>query len=179
MAENSSIEKTVEFIPLLKGSDAISRRIRRSRFANYRILLFVLDVIAIIAGFSLAAWIYGLGFFMMGDLKEYLILVILSLIPLSFYPTFQLFDYHRIFFQRNHIINLAKAFCLGMISIIIIILIYEYPLLLEGRVALLGIFVVALIFLIISRFLWNYILNIVRAVGISLIAIGLMALLSP
>lgn len=179
MSTDSNIESRLDFIPLFKSSDVLSKRIIKSRFSPFRFLLFTLDLIAIVFSFSLASWINGTGFFMEGDLRQYLVLIIISLIPLSFYPTFQLFSYHQIFLERNHVKNLFKAFCLTVLSYLIIMVIYHNPLVLEGKAAFLGILFGAVLLLIISRFLWNYVLNIVRAVGVSFIAIGFIALLIP
>jgi exopolysaccharide biosynthesis polyprenyl glycosylphosphotransferase len=176
---SGNIEKLLGHLPIFKGSDIVLNRAIRSRFSPFRFLLFILDLIAFIASFSLAAWINGSGFFMMGDLRQYLILVILALIPLSFYPTFQLFSYHQIFLKRNHIKNLVKAFVLTMLSYLIIMFIFHHPLVLEGKTAYMGTLITAVLFLIISRLLWNHILNIVRSVGVSFIAIGIIASLSP
>ena len=179
MPSDTNIGNTLGSIPLFRDNDVLSKRIIKSRFSPFRFLLFILDLISIIVSFSLGAWMNGLGFFMAGDMRQYMVLVILSLIPLSFYPTFQLFSYHQIFLKRNHIKNLGKAFCLTMLSYLIILFIYHNPLVLEGKAAFLGILFIAVLFLIISRFLWNHVLNIVRSVGISFLAIGLIALLSP
>ena len=179
MASDSGVEKNLEFTPLFRGNDVISKRIIKSRFTPYSFLLFFLDIIAIIVSFSLAAWINGLGFFMMGDMRLYATLIIISLIPLSFYHTFQLFSYHLIFSARNHIKNLGKVFCLTVLSYFMIMVIYHNPIVLEGKVTFFVVLVGAVIILVISRFLWNHILNILRAVGISFIAIGLIELLNP
>lgn len=179
MSEENIIEKALGFVPFLKGADVISNRVIRSRFSPFRFLLFVLDLIAVIAGFSLASWMNGLGFFLNGDVNQYLVLVVLSLIPLSFYPTFQLFSHHRIFSKNTHIKNLGKAFGLSLLSYSIVLIVYHNPFILEGKAAFIGILSASVLFLILSRFLWNYTLNIVRSVGVSFIAIGLISSLIP
>jgi exopolysaccharide biosynthesis polyprenyl glycosylphosphotransferase len=179
MSDDNIIEKTLGFVPFLRGSDVFSKRIIKSRFSPFRFLLVIFDLIAINLSFSLAAWIGGLGFFMRGDVNQYLILIIVSLIPLSFYPTFQLFSYHQIFLKRIHIKNLRKAFSLSLLSYLILLVVYHNPFILEGKTGLVVMLFSSVLFLILSRFLWNHILNIVRSVGVSFIAIGLIAGLSP
>lgn len=176
---SENLENLLGSVPIFKGSGIISNRTISSRFSPFRFLLFVLDLAAAIVSFSLAAWANGLGFFMAGDLRQYMVLVILALIPIGFYPTFQLFSYHQIFLRRSHLKNLGKAFCLTILAYILILAIYHNALVLEGKTALLGVFVVAVAVLVISRFLWNHILNIVRSVGVAFIAIGLIAWLIP
>lgn len=179
MSFDSDIENSMDFVPLFRGSDVLSKRIIKARFSPFRFLLFALDLVAIVFSFSLASWINGTGFLMAGDLRQYLVLIIISLIPLSFYPTFQLFSYHQIFLKRNHIRNLFKAFSLTILSYLIIMVIYHNPFVLEGKAGFLGVLLGAVLLLIISRLLWNYVLNLVRAVGVSFIAVGLIAFLIP
>jgi exopolysaccharide biosynthesis polyprenyl glycosylphosphotransferase len=176
---DDGMEETLGFVPVLKGSDVLSKTIKRSRFSPYRFLLLAIDVLSITAGFSLAAYMTGLGFFVMGDLRQYLILTTITLIPLSFFPTLHLYSYHQIFFQKNHIKGLSKAFILSMLSILIILFIYANPLVLSGKTAFLWIIIIAFSIMIISRFLWNHLLTLVRSVGVSFLAIGIIASLSP
>jgi exopolysaccharide biosynthesis polyprenyl glycosylphosphotransferase len=173
------MEKTLGFIPVLKGSDVLSKTIRSSRFSPYRFLLLAIDVLSINAGFALAVYMTESFLFMTVDLRQYLILFVITLIPLSFFPTFHLYSYHLIFFQKNHIKGLGKAFILGMLSTLIITFIYANPLVLKGKTAFLWIIIIGILIMFISRFLWNHILTLVRSAGVSFLAVGIMAILSP
>ncbi|MBW1863174.1 MAG: exopolysaccharide biosynthesis polyprenyl glycosylphosphotransferase [Deltaproteobacteria bacterium] len=179
MPSLNSVEKTLQFTPLLKGSDAISKDFRRRGFSLYKFSLFVHDLIMINLAFGLSTWITGLSIFILGDLIQSLILLILSLIILSFFPTFNLYNYHHIFFQKSHSNNLVKAFGWSLPALGIVVFLFAYPQTLQGNSSVWLIFIFAIGLLIISRFLWDHILNILRSVGISFLATGLIAIISP
>ena len=180
MSSDSDIAAGPDSSPLFRQNGVLLKKIIRSRFSPFRFILFTLDVIALVVSFSLASWMHGLGFIMMGDLKHYQLLVIVALIPAAFYPTYRLFSYHNIFLlRRNHLRGIAKSFRMAALSYLIMLVIYNNTFILEGRAAFLFAVIAAVGVLVVSRFLWNHILNIVRSVGVAFIAIGLMEWFTP
>lgn len=171
-------DKTLKFIPILKGSDALSLHMKGTRFSIYMLLLFLLDLIAIGLGFFLATRISDIEI-NFGDIINCLLFLIFPLVILISFPRFRLYSYHHIFYQFRHIKILAKAFGLSFLSLALIVFVYSYPIILEGKAAYLIITFAAIGILVISRFFWNHILDITKAFGISFIAIGIIAYLSP
>ncbi len=177
MSASDVSDKTLKFVPILKGSDAILN-VKGSRFVLYKFLLFIQDFITVALGFYLAAEISGVVVYL-GNVTDVLLLTIFSLVIIGFFPTFKLYSYHHIFSQKRHITILLKAFALSIISLGLIVLVYTYQLSLEGKSAFIIVGAAAVFILIISRFFWSHILDITKAFGISFIAIGIIAIISP
>ena len=178
MAESIADDKALEFVYALKGSNTLPLNIKGARFSMYKFLLFLQDFITINLGFYLITW------FLWGDiyfesLNNFLLVLVFSLVILGFFPTFKLYSYHHIFYQKRHLKILTKAFGLSIISFALIYFVYHYPINLEGKTAYFLAAFASIAILLISRFFWSHILEITRALGISFIAIGIIAFLSP
>lgn len=181
MPQSIANDKTLEFVEDMqvpKGNEALSLNIRNARFSMYKFMLFLQDFLTINLGLYLAARFLSIEIFN-GGLINFLVIVVISLVILGFFPTFKLYSYHQIFYRKRHLTFLTKAFCLGLLSIGIILFVFDYSIDLEGKTAYFIIAFSAIAILLISRFLWNHILDIAMAFGISFIAIGIIAFLSP
>lgn len=178
MSDTNASGKTLKFVPILKGSDAISLHMRESRFVLYKFLLFVQDFIAVALGFYLAAEISGVAVYL-GNYRDLLLFTVLSFVVLGFFPASKLYSYHHILSRRRHLMILAKAFVLSIISLGLIVFVYTYKISLEGKSAFFIVAFASIFILIVSRFFWAHILDIARAFGLSFIAIGIIAFLYP
>jgi len=178
MLKHHSGEDVLEFTPFLKGSDALTKKIGRNRISPYKVGLCVHDIIAALLAFGLSAWITGLSTSSGVNLVHWLSFAVLPLIAISFFQTYNLYNYHLIFFSKNHLINLAKAFGWSLLSLSIIAFLLAYPDILEGTGVILLIFLGAIGILLVSRFFGDQLLNVLKAVGISFLAIGIIDLLN-
>ena len=164
----------LEFVPFLKGDDAVARAGRRSLLSPYKIALFAQDLIVANLSFWLAAWITGAGSFLVDDPIQAISLLVLSLVLLAFFPTYRLYSYHHIFLTRMHSIQLFKSFFWSILTVGTILFLYTYPNFLEGGAAIPLVFLSAIAVLLLSRFYWNYLLYLVKAIGLSFIALGVI-----
>jgi len=178
MVKHHSGEDVLEFTPFLKGSDALTKKIGRNRISPYKVGLCVHDIIAALLAFGLSAWITGLSTSSGVNLVHWLSFAVLPLIAISFFQTYNLYNYHLIFFSKNHLINLVKAFGWSLLSLSIIAFLLAYPDSLEGTGVILLIFLGAIGILLVSRFFGDQLLNVLKAVGISFLAIGIIDLLN-
>lgn len=179
MARSHSGEELLRFTPFLKGSDALSDKIGKARFPSYQAALFAHDFIAVVLAFGFSVWISGLSSFLLENSIQSVSLFILSLLVIAFFPTYNLYSYHFIFSSKNHLVNLIKSFCWGLLTLSIIVFLYTYPYLLMGRYVVLLFFLAALGLLLLSRFFWDHMLYLLKSVGISFLAVGIIGLIIP
>ena len=179
MARSHSGEELLGFTPFLKGSDALSDKIGKARFPSYQAALFAHDCIAVMLAFGFSVGISGLSSFLLENSIHSVSLFILTLVVISFFPTYNLYSYHFIFLSKNHLVNLIKSFCWGLLTLGIIVFLYTYPYLLTGRYVVLLFFLAALGLLILSRFFWNHMLYLLKSVGMSFLAVGIIGLIIP
>jgi len=179
MARIHSGEDVLDFTPVLKGNGAFTGLLKGSRVSPYRFALFVHDLFMITAAFGLGTWVSGVSFFLWNRPIQAISLLIFALIVISFFPTYNLYSYHYIFLRKSHLINLIKAYFWGAFTIGIVLLIYTYPQFLQGKFAIFFLFFVAIVLLLLSRFISDYLLTILKAIGLGFLAIGVMGFLYP
>jgi exopolysaccharide biosynthesis polyprenyl glycosylphosphotransferase len=179
MVEPKSGEDVVHFIPLLKGSDAVEARAPRIGISVYQFALAGLDVILSLFAFWVAARITGLVWLIEGRPAQYACLFLLSLVLIAFFLTYHLYSYRYIFLPKAHLVNLLKAMCWSILTIGMILILYTYPQIFRGLAALLTVSVVAIILLLLSTFYRRYLINFLKAMGVSFILAGIMAFVVP
>ena len=179
MARSHSGEELLGFTPFLKGSDALLDKTGKARFPSYQAALFAHDCIAVMVAFGFSVWISGLTSFLFENSIHSVSLFILVLLVIAFFPTYNLYSYHFIFSSKNHLVNLIKSFCWSFLTLGIIVFLYTYPYLLKGRYVVLLLFLAALGLLLLSRFFWNHMLYLLKSVGMSFLAVGIIGLIIP
>ena len=115
-------EEVLEFTPFLKGSDALTRGMGRSRVSPYKLALLAHDVLAALVAFSFGAWITGLNSALQMSAIHVFSFALLPLIAISFFQTYNLYNYHLIFFSKNHVLNLLKSLAWGLLTLGIVAL---------------------------------------------------------
>jgi exopolysaccharide biosynthesis polyprenyl glycosylphosphotransferase len=179
MEQTNIAEETLKPLPILKATDRLARTRWKRILSPYKLALFSVDLISCILTFGFYLWLVGLSIFPDDTLRQFYILVIFSLTIISFFPTYYLYTYHRIFSSKNHLINTAKSYGWGLVSIGIIIFMYIFPVFPSQELIIIPmIFFIAIGLLILSRFLGDQFLNFLKSVGIGFLAIGLIEMVS-
>jgi len=179
MARSHSAEELLRFTPFIKGSDALAKKTGRTRFPSYQAALFAHDCIAVMLAFGFGVWISGLIPFLFDNSIQSVSIFIVALVVIAFFPTYNLYSYHFIFLSKNHLVNLIKSFCWSLLTLGIIVFLYVYPYLLEGRYVVPLLFLAALGLLLLSRFFWDHLLYLLKSVGMSFLAIGIIGMIIP
>ena len=179
MVEAKSGEEVVHFIPLLKGSDAVGARAPRIGISMYQFALAGLDMIISLFAFWVVARMTGLVWLIEGQPAQYACLFLLSLVLIAFFLSYHLYSYRYIFLPKAHLVYLFKAMSWSILTLGMILILYTYPQIFRGPAALLTVSVVAIILLLLSTFYWRYLINFLKAVGVSFILAGIMAILVP
>jgi len=179
MANTQSSDETLEFTPFLNKSDVVSKKNKINVFSPYKPALFVHDLIAAGLAFGLGSWITGLGFFEKGNLSYSVVLLALSFVVISFFSSFNLYNYHIIFLRRNHLKSIFKSFFWSLVTYTIIAFLYTFPNLFGDISPITGLFFffAAAGILLFARFFSDHLLNLLKSIGISFLAAGTIGLI--
>jgi exopolysaccharide biosynthesis polyprenyl glycosylphosphotransferase len=172
-------EEVAHFMPLLKGSDAVGARAPRTAVSMYQMTLVGADLMLALFAFWVAARITGLVWLIEGQPAQYFCLFAVSLVLISFFPTYHLYSYRYIFIPKAHLVYLFKALCWSVLTLGMILTLFTHPELFRGLEALITISVVGIVILLLSTFYWRYLINFLKAMGASFVLAGLMAFLVP
>ena len=167
-------EKVLKYTPILKGSDAQTKKVGRRRLSPYKFVLFAHDLITANLAFAVSAWICGSAFLMGTYSGQGGLLFLVSLLTIASFPAYRLYSYHLICSKRNHLINLLKSFGWGLLTLGITMFFWWYSHFLHIFAVILLICLASISLLLLSRFLSGYLLNILNSAGISFLAIGVL-----
>ena len=179
MATMGSEESALQLSPFYKVTDKPSKRDTRNRFFSYKFGLVVLDLIMVQLAFGLGGLAVDSSFYLRGNLNQVLLLCVLSLVVLAFFPAFDLYSYHVIFLRKKHLANQIKSFgwsllTFGMVSSILI-----WPQLFTSYYSISIIFIAAVVMMIASRFFGGQLLYVIESIGISFLIVGMIGLINP
>jgi exopolysaccharide biosynthesis polyprenyl glycosylphosphotransferase len=165
--------------PLLLSPGKIEglNRLKRTRYFNYKTVLLLVDTLGAFTAFALGAHIAGFGFDFNTQWMQTVSLTVFALISISYFTTFDLYSYHRIFSRKLHLIQLGKSLVASLVTIALIFALYTWPQMLGNMYFVPMLFLFALVLLLLSRFLSEQLLNILRVFGLSFFATGIFSLM--
>jgi exopolysaccharide biosynthesis polyprenyl glycosylphosphotransferase len=157
---------------------------KRPRVFSYKLALFTTDIAAAFGAAVIGAWIVDQGAIARLGAFQQAFFLALCLTPIFFFSNFHLYNYHQIYFPRRHLMQLAKACGLGLFTVVIMIFTYEWPEFFSSGIFIpsLAVFSSAVLLvnrLMISRFLEEKIIVLLKAIGLALCAVGLIGILKP
>lgn len=179
MSDIYSDNNTLEFTLFRKKTKITPRK--WSVHSGYKIALFFNDFIMAALGLVLGLWISGMDFSLVVNTTQFIVILVIFFVAISFFSTFNLYNYNFIFLLKNHLVNIIKAIFWGFMAIGLITFIYNSPdfLYKNHYIFLILITMAATVLLLLSRSFWKNQLNIVKAFGISLITIGIINFIIP
>lgn len=158
----------------------LSERVSRRFYAPYKIALFTSDVFLICGAFLFSALVSGYTLSLDGEQQgQVIILLVMAMLIGSFFRTYNLYSYHLIFSIKMHIRNLCIALGWGAVTLLLIFLIYSWPQLINNTFFIPILFLLAMVMLLISRFFYSHMLNILKVMGISFLATGFFSIINP
>ncbi len=174
-------EHVMKYSGLKSGEDTNEKKIRFFPVSPYKFTLFVLDLFI-----SFVAFLLGVGITIGSDAlsgasgRHFMALFVFSSICMCFFSTYNLYSYHLIFSKRNHFINLFKSFFWSLLTFCMIAFLYVWPYLFGNNALIIGIFLFAssVGLMLLARFFWDQILNILKAMGVSCLVIGIIGLVT-
>ena len=147
------------------------------RFAFYKMLLVIQDILLVEAIFVLFWWSAQHTNNVFFSYRELGICMIVGLVAIAYLPALNTYSYHLIFSKSHHISILTKAMGWGGVSLGMLSIIYTWPQLFEGVYLAPVMIVFALIILLLSRFYSDQLVNLLMALGISFLGTAALELL--
>jgi len=179
MAKMRIREEGLEPSPFYKETVTPSKQSMKNRFFSYKFGLVIHDLIIVLLVFGLGGSITNFNFNMEGDISQVVILFILSLVVISFFPTFNLYNYHLIFLKRKHMASIVKSFGWSLLTLGIITAIFMLPQFFLNYYLDAAIFLIAVGMMLLSRFFWHQLLYIIKSIGVSFLVVGIIGLIRP
>jgi hypothetical protein len=171
-------EETIKFDPFIDATYSKPSKTGRSRFSFYKMALFVQDLLALNLTFVVFAWIAGVSPLPRQNLALYIELFMPSLVVIAFFPTYHLYSHHFIFMRQNHLLNIVKSGGWGLLTLSLTPFLYVYSGFLAESSGILLTGLAGIGLLLMSRSAEDYILNLLRSVGLSFLVTGLIAITS-
>ena len=97
----STVEERKGLVSSFEWTDDVPEGLRTSRFSFYKLILFLHDLLVINFAFGISAFFAGTNFYMHGNWPQAFVLFIFSFFFVSFFHTYDLYDYHNLFLQRT------------------------------------------------------------------------------
>ena len=181
MTAMGSEEGALPLSPFYKMSDTSSKTKRdpRNRFFSYKFGMVVLDLIMVQLAFGLGGLAVDSSFYLRGNVNQALLLCVLSLVVLAFFPAFDLYSYHVIFLRKKHLANQIKSFGWSLLTFGIVTSILIWPQIFTSYYSIAVIFVTAVVMMLASRFFWGQLLYVIESIGISFLIVGMIGLINP
>ncbi len=168
---------SLEFFPDM--AEGIPRKKVVFPFSPYQMWLFFGDLVITGLAFYTGALLTGAPALAPGQWPRLAILFLAALVMIAFFPNYRLYSYHLIFSPEKHLAGLAKAFCWSLLVFGLIAFLYTWPVIFREHAIITGAVILSLAagLLVLSRFVWGHMLNIVKAMGVGFIIAGVSGML--
>ena len=171
------VRHVVRFLPVLKGSDALRKKMERRLTSPYQMVLFMSDLFLVFAGFVLGFIVTGMEDLLWKDPLQIGNVFVLSCIAAAFFKPYHLYSYHHLFLKKDHFLGLMKAFLWGFSTVSVVFFMFHRPDIMRG-VHISLIFSVAAVVMVLSRFFWRYLIFVLSSIGLGFLAVGSLAFLN-
>jgi len=179
MTDANSGEDTLGQSPFQARRSQVFQGLRRRFYTPYKIVLLTMDIFLVSCAYVFAAVVSGYTFNLTDGLTESTILIVMVMITGSFFLTYNLYSYHLIFSKKVHIKNLCIAMGWGALTILLIRTIYSWPQMVNNDYFIPALFLLAIFMLLVSRFFYSQLLNLLMVMGISFLATGFFSVIVP
>lgn len=179
MPEFNYGEQLVNFNPFLNSSEVIPKKMGRNRVSLYKLILAFNDFFAAIVAFGFSIWASGLNLYMRENLNQAGVVLVISLMTIAFFQTYNLYNYHLIFSLKRHIASLLKSVGWSFLSLGMLVSVFTWPDFFVGKISFPVVFCVVLGLMAASRFLGDQVLNLLKSIGLTFLAVGIIVLISP
>ncbi|TKB25004.1 exopolysaccharide biosynthesis polyprenyl glycosylphosphotransferase [Desulfopila sp. IMCC35006] len=145
---------------------------------GYNLILLAADLAVAAGAFSLGLWLTGWSFFLWRDIEATIGFIVLSLVTISFFQSYRLYNYHFLYSRKEHIKNLLKASGWSFLTLGLIVFFLNSSTLLETNFSLFLITLLcgAIVCLFLSRYFWSHLLDFLMAFGMAVFFFGITGL---
>jgi FlaA1/EpsC-like NDP-sugar epimerase len=171
-------ENMLLFKPLAMGYETGSVKRKLSSLSGYKFALWVGDVIAAFGGFAIGLWLISGNVLLYEDTGTLIAFFLLSLMSIAFFRPNHLYSYRYLFTRKKHLLNIAKSFCWSILSLAIVLVLYNSSRLLAEHfyIFITLLLVGAVVFIFLSRMLSSNLLDFLLAIGMAFLIVGMTGL---
>lgn len=176
MGKQLSAEDVMALSDISASGRAYPEKWPRQRFWMFRLGLYIFDLLAVYGSFMLAQRVAGMPFSGGADWMTGLWPVLFVILILPFFSSGDLYSYHLIFSHKRHLAALFRALGWGGLAIAMVLAQYLVPQLWQSNplgTLLIGFACLGVLVWLVRNFK-DSMNNLLRAAGISLIAVGLI-----
>ena len=178
VSQNPSNTDAISLAVPIDEHQSAGIRNQRRRFFTYKTTLITHDLLIVLAAFLLNVKLFENHIVYSANWLGLLGLLFFSLVIIAFFSSYNLYNYHLIFRPQYHVFNILKSFTMSLISLSMAIGICLWQDMLESHYFIPTILVVAFTVMICSRFIWNQVLNLLKAIGIAFLFLGVSGFMS-
>lgn len=164
--------------PFVFKTDTPIKEKQRIGSNKYKTALVVHDISIVVFAFGLGALLINPVYTPVNYFTQIFALFVVCLITTAFYPTQNLFNYHLIYAKRYHLMVLLKSAGLSLLTFGFIIGLHYGSESLSDAIFLPLMVVFGILAIFLGRFLWDDVLHLLRALGLSALVIGVAGMAS-
>lgn len=177
MKSQSSTE-TINLNEKFINYKTMDKPLKRKGYSFYKISLLVNDIVLALFSFYASAAIF-IKTHDTGFVFDHLVFMVLfSMVSICFFKTCKLYNYHIIYNAKTHINRLFKAFTWGALVLSISLLLYGWAHSVQDLYIAVFTLSASLALLFLRKFINDYILDMLMALGMSFIVVGVMGFLN-
>ena len=155
-----SVEEREGLSSSFEWTDTVETGVKKRRFDVHKVILLAHDLFVINLAFGISAFLDGFGLHLHGNWTLSAVFLLFSLFLISFFHSYDLYNYHTLFLEKDHLVNFAKSFFWGMLTVCITALVSDqYHVIKEGNPVFGVTFFVGIAVLLLRRFIWSHLIN--------------------
>ena len=149
----------------------------KQKHSFYKAALLVSDLVLALLAFSICSLFFSADIDLAGNFTHVATLAVFALASIAFFQPSKLYNYHIIYDPAVHIKQLLLAFCWNTMILLFAFLIYTYGNIINETQFVIGTLSIAILFLILRKYIDDYSIQVLAAIGISFIIVGWLGLL--
>jgi exopolysaccharide biosynthesis polyprenyl glycosylphosphotransferase len=170
---------TLELNPHVSEYLLMNRLTTRQSHSVYKTALFFNDWLLSVFSYLGCAILFGEGINIIYNISHLLAITIFVLASIAFFRSSKLYNYHIIYDASRHVRQLVMAWGWNMLILISAFLIHTYGQSVTDFQFVVGTAAIAMLFLLLIKYIDEYAVHVLAAVGISFIVVGWLELLGP
>lgn len=175
--ENDTTAETLQFNPLAQGAVAMNKPQAKQSHSFYKVALLVNDFLISLLTFMGCALVFADHIDLAGNFSHTATIVLFAIAAIAFFKPSKLYNYHIIYDPAVHIKRMALAFGWNTLILFSAFLIYNYAGAMDDLQFVTVTLAVTVLFLMLRKYIDDYSIQMLSAIGISFLIVGWLGLL--
>jgi undecaprenyl-phosphate galactose phosphotransferase len=175
--KNDISAETLQFNPHIPVPFLMKRIYERQKHSFYKAALLINDLGLALLAFSACALLFSDDINLTGNITHAATLTVFALASIAFFKPSKLYNYHIIYDPAVHIKQLLLAFFWNIFILASAFLLYTYGNTVNDIQFVIGTLSITVLFLILRKYIEDYSIQVLSAIGISFIIVGWLGLL--